>query len=129
MPVSGWSGPVSAPPEVDGVSSRACTNPPRSGPSTTSVSAAAETARTVPSTGAVASLGASLSWRSQPVTSTVPDGGAGTSAGSGVPAGDSTKPRSTSTTVPSSRRSGTTTSTPRSAPRFWYRTSSWSADR
>ena len=92
--------------------------PPRSGPATAPVSASDDTARTVPSTGVVASSGASLSWRSQPVTWTLPLGGAGTSASSGVPAGDSRKPRSTSTYVPSVSRIGTTTSTPRNESRI-----------
>ena len=50
--------------------------------------------------------------RAKPVTVTVPDGGAGTSAAVVSRESVCSQPRSTSTAVPPSRSSGTTTSTP-----------------
>ena len=62
-------------------------------------------------------LSPSASWRTQPVTVTSPEGGAGTSSDVAPRLSVAYQPRSTRRLVPSASSSGTTTSTPASPSR------------
>jgi len=86
-----------------------------------------EIARTCPSTGSTAFVDAPLSGRHQPVTSTVPEGGTGTSVTVAALFGDSIQPRSMSTACPLSVTSGVMTSTPGRPSRVWYFRTTWRA--
>ena len=95
----------------------ASTNPPYTGYCTVVAISALETDRAEPSATRAASP--SSSWRSHPVTVTVPDGGSGVSTSALPEFSVASQPRSTTTAVPSAVTSGVTTSAPASPSRVW----------